>query len=470
MKKTGAPLLQVFSSPDSEGLKVEQAFFPLCPLEGARKGAMFTSDEQSTINFIGESILLEMHSTLQDVPSVTKKVALDVVSDSKILSIEFRKACKKALSARRRTVKDIYFGMLGYSSICATAAKSSGQSFYKAQMGEEIKARLKLYKQTDDERDFSFWRTAEFADICNEVIGINTIHDSPSTDTDGADTLFSNEPARVTFRTFMRYEMTENTETTIISLARLDAMMACIVDSLCEGHSTEITGSDPDPLALESPSNHGTSNDVSLVTSGQSEVMPSKKRGRSRGGRKPMQNVRNFQRYLPIAVCQLSNFCLSQYKSAVNRLNLVMDNMDRISSIGCEYGQGSVLDNSTRHHTLAFRYPTNGHIYIALTCDAFADYICEWVGVVSDCYVLHSASKLAPLRQFRKDDALDLLHDSDEENDVPQTGEIKAPTSGIHDSFEQDESDHLGVDRGDNEDNCNNGHEDVNDDDGMGSS
>lgn len=121
---------------------------------------------------------------------------------------------------------------------------------------------------------------------------------------------------------------------------------------------------------------------------------------------------------------------------------MVMDNMYRISHIKLENSQGSVLDNFTRHHKLAFCYPKNGFIYISLTFYVFANYICEGVRIVSDCYVLHSTSKLAPLPCFRKDDAIDLVHCSDEEDFVTHAGDTTGQNSEISDSIEHDETFH----------------------------
>lgn len=92
-----------------------------------------------------------MHFTLEDIPALRRQAPLESVSESKVLPQEFSKPCKKALFAGRTSAVDIYFCMLGRSSLCATSFQSSGESFYKAQIDEERKARFKLYKETTKE-------------------------------------------------------------------------------------------------------------------------------------------------------------------------------------------------------------------------------------------------------------------------------------------------------------------------------
>lgn len=36
--------------------------------------------------------------------------------------------------------------------------------------------------------------------------------------------------------------------------------------------------------------------------------------------------------------------------------------------------------------------PSNGHYYNALTIHAFKEAICDWIGLINDCYVLHAHS------------------------------------------------------------------------------
>lgn len=46
---------------------------------------------------------------------------------------------------------------------------------------------------------------------------------------------------------------------------------------------------------------------------------------------------------------------------------------------------------------------------------AFSDYICDWLGIVNDCYILHSRSLEEAFQLFQSISPLETLHDSDEE-------------------------------------------------------
>lgn len=50
------------------------------------------------------------------------------------------------------------------------------------------------------------------------------------------------------------------------------------------------------------------------------------------------------------------------------------------------------LRNYSHDHTIAFHGPSNGNLYIALTTNAFGQYICGWKRVVPDCILLLSRS------------------------------------------------------------------------------
>lgn len=55
-------------------------------------------------------------------------------------------------------------------------------------------------------------------------------------------------------------------------------------------------------------------------------------------------------------------------------------------------------DISQSLQTIAFKYPNNGHLCIALSPISLRRYICGWNGVVSDCHILfNSAMGSVPL-------------------------------------------------------------------------
>lgn len=70
--------------------------------------------------------------------------------------------------------------------------------------------------------------------------------------------------------------------------------------------------------------------------------------------------------------------------------------------------------NNEKERTLAFRYPPNWHLYVALKNRTFAETICIRIGPVSDCYILCTPKLLFPLQKFYDSDELDLVRKGDE--------------------------------------------------------
>lgn len=104
-------------------------------------------------------------------------------------------------------------------------------------------AHCKLLRTTNDSsdrslREFSYQRTAEFDQNVQE--GCVQASISPFEENDK---LLCNEAARRTYRTFRKFEVHEKTETSILSIARLDANLTTIIDSVVDeqGMSSSIS-------------------------------------------------------------------------------------------------------------------------------------------------------------------------------------------------------------------------------------
>lgn len=72
-------------------------------------------------------------------------------------------------------------------------------------------------------------------------------------------------------------------------------------------------------------------------------------------------------------------------------------------------------ENVQRLHTLVFFYNKNGLCNVALTKGAFGDFVCLWIGIVSNCYVMHSHSRTSMLMPLCESDVFHLVQESDEE-------------------------------------------------------
>lgn len=146
---------------------------------------------------------------------------------------------------------------------------------------------------------------------------------------------------------------------------------------------------------------------------GNPPVLP--KRKYSKGGRIPAENRLLFRRLLPVATVQFLPDSLEFLRRGLEKepdqlkTELSMGPFDQAG------GNKERLNNSNRVHTVYFQYPETLEYYFGLTPSAFSDFVCEWIGIVSDCYILRSASLDTPYRVFTVNDNLDTIHASYEE-------------------------------------------------------
>lgn len=61
--------------------------------------------------------------------------------------------------------------------------------------------------------------------------------------------------------------------------------------------------------------------------------------------------------------------------------------------------------------------PDTGHYFIDLTCHAFSDLICDWLGNVSKIYMLHSQPLQSSFVSFDFFNPLAVVHESSEKQD-----------------------------------------------------
>lgn len=73
------------------------------------------------------------------------------------------------------------------------------------------------------------------------------------------------------------------------------------------------------------------------------------------------------------------------------------------------------LRNGDRELTIPFKMPSNGHYYIAFWDLAFIEYVCNWNGLVNDCYTLHLFTLDGPFKTFYPDFRPEKVNESDKE-------------------------------------------------------
>lgn len=127
-------------------------------------------------------------------------------------------------------------------------------------------------------------------------------------------------------------------------------------------------------------------------------------------------NCQENMGYLPAEVCHPRQFCLGKYKYEMINRSLEPNNLQFVSA-----SSGNIVyhvEKSKRFHTVLFYYLSNGLFYLSLTNKAFAKYICPWIGVVSDGYILNSTSINKVLQVFKNSIKLDVICDRDEHHIV----------------------------------------------------
>lgn len=94
---------------------------------------------------------------------------------------------------------------------------------------------------------------------------------------------------------------------------------------------------------------------------------------RGKVGKIPIKAAFRLNELLSIATARLLNNSLQCFKEAVGPIKAILLN-DLNAQTSCS--DPLRLHNEEQRHTLAFRYPRNGHFYIVLKMDSFNEYFC----------------------------------------------------------------------------------------------
>lgn len=142
-----------------------------------------------------------------------------------------------------------------------------------------------------------------------------------------------------------------------------------------------------------------------------------KRKWSQRGSRKPLATIRSFKRYMPAAVCELLDFCCCQYLYEWKNCGLNQDDLWFVATDRKMGGPSSTFDNClddlSQRHEIASHYPGNAQTYISLTSREFSDFICVWIGAVSDCYNLRANPLQTTICTYDKAPVLEVIKDSD---------------------------------------------------------
>lgn len=402
IRKIGVPLLHCTQSEEQREKQlydVHAAFVPLCPFHESLKGTLYSSTELFSKNFIcnGLASLVMDNGNVQlntDACSATFETIQKFVSCSKSLPKLFKNKCSEVLSSKKKCAKDYFFEALGYNCIVTKKPSQENDDMDNSRVHQVKEAYGKLYGlNKNGSRDTSKWRLSNYNSICAHHMK-STISGLAPVPTDR---LFKNEIDKNAFKKFVKFGCVPSAEISISALTRFDTIITDAVDALMQ--SADVGG---EVVETNEP------NEIHLPAG----IQGYQKRI-NRGGTAPQESLKRLKVMLPIAAANLMSEC---FEIIQQHCNLSQEKFNLEFSASSGKSVEKKMNNEDREFTICFQMPDNGHYYIALTVHAFSDYICEWIGRVHDCYILHSSSLDMPFQKFKNTNPFPVLFESDEED------------------------------------------------------
>lgn len=175
-----------------------------------------------------------------------------------------------------------------------------------------------------------------------------------------------------------------------------------------------------------------------------------------KGGSIPQRSAEKLRSLLPLASSQLLQKC---HRIFLESFQETEESIAAELSLSEKEIRNEKIDSSPRKRTIIFKYPGNGHIYVALKFQTFSKVICSWMGAVQDCYILRTSSMKSNFQEFSGTKVLDLVNESDEEelpgdqpttsqdyrgkmcHGIPEGNDIQKRRSHNHTLFGDEESD-----------------------------
>lgn len=279
--------------------------------------------------------------------------------------------------------------------------------FRRAPNGSKERGIAKLHKMNDDGiRDTTYYKTALFQDICSS----SSVHSHPNISEREVDHPFCNKPACLELEEFQKLKVEAQDDMSSSTLVRLDALITSVVDGF--GTFVEKCESQRSFISCESAAHNGTLCDSRVEDAANCEthaVVEKSTLKSKKGERIPVESRKRYRQLLPIAV---ENVLCESLLCLKNALDDDADKWDADREEDPGANGECVPDNSCRKHTIAFKYSGTGHVYIALKARSIRKLVCEWIGHVLDCYILHSRGFGKAVSAFRSSDPLDVFNNS----------------------------------------------------------
>lgn len=195
----------------------------------------------------------------------------------------------------------------------------------------------------------------------------------------------------------MKFFLLSENETTLSFLYRFDAIIAdAIVEFKLALDKTGALGIDRN---IETVKGRDTDAECAI---GNVKTCP-------KGGTSLQKSSKRIKASLEIAATNFSDSCYTIFGEEPVRQKAELKTELSVDFTGTEE---SLSINVNRERTIAFRILSNGHYYIGLTIHTFSEYICDWMGLFNDCYILHSEHLESSFMHFRGQDELKHMSES----------------------------------------------------------
>ena len=196
---------------------------PLCPINIARSARYILPVEQSTVLY--ESIVEFMKSERSTIDKKRVEKCARSISSDKLAGNKMGRILSEEWRGYRRRLKEDFFDLLGYRALgskCEKCTKKNGVS--DAWKHTAMEASGKLLKYNGEKEDLSYWRTADFKNICSDRVADEGEPETCFVE----DSLFKNAAAKKSFSTFLRPEIdglkvSKESACSVITLARADS-------------------------------------------------------------------------------------------------------------------------------------------------------------------------------------------------------------------------------------------------------
>lgn len=274
-----------------------------------------------------------------------KECACKIMSHRKT-NQKFRAILSDATGNRKKAAKQAFLKSLGYKHSLTPVNKKDGICIREARQKEKETIVSRCVKILDnDVIDTSFWRTADWDQLCLlesfSDVASDLLKTEEKLEKDGVvDNLFFNDAARRAFFQLRGYSISQDKaesemDFSLITIARADACMTTILKC----------------ITLQ-----------------------------GKGGSRNEAFVRLFQDLLPKALaCIIKDIWCDIKDIAEHELMLHIGNSGEHDN--------DPFDNNLRDWTVVLRNPQDSHIYLLATPKYFQQKVCSWIGKAKDAQI-----------------------------------------------------------------------------------